>query len=74
MTSANKHMARSHRSYHTTKQTLGSVERSNYHSRESKQISAEKAMSVFTKIGTRLKYLATRLSERFSQNRKQDRG
>lgn len=75
MTSANKHAYRSHRSYGITKSTLGSLERSNYYSHQSKAMSAEKAVSVFTKIGDRLKNLASRLSERFSQNfRKQDRG
>jgi hypothetical protein len=75
MTSANKHRERSRRSYGITKSTIGSLERSNYYSRESKSMSAEKAMSVFAKIGDRLKNLASRLTERFSQNfRKQDRG
>ena len=75
MTSAKKHRERSCRSYGITKSTLGSLERSSYYSHQSKSANAKKANSAFTKIGDRLKNLATKLTEKFSQAfRKQDRG
>lgn len=75
MTSANKHRERSHRSHKDSTAVLGTYSQRSYVSAASKQINKDKAKSVFTKIGDRLKNLASRLTGRFSQNfRKQDRG
>lgn len=62
MTTANKHMARSHRSYNNTKAILGSVSRSTYYSRESKNDTVKK-LRVFKKLSTRLGDLKDKLSD-----------
>ncbi len=74
MTTANKHMARSHRSYGITKSTLGSVERSSYNSNQSKQYAKDKAR-ILMPFRKRLDALATKLSENVAKMfKKQDRG
>lgn len=62
MTTANKHRARSHRSYNNTKAKLGSVSRSTYYSRESKSNTVQK-LRVFKKLSTRLGELKDKLSD-----------